>query len=490
MKNSARTAEEERREKTEPKNTKAAEPRKYSGEQDGHWVVTNNENATAKESALSGSLDNSYSSDPLAFAQAPTACGVLTFSAHPSHTAFEARSPQSERRRAVSYKEAGRQEERKSETRTHDGSFEVEEVEFDPTRRGYTKVPNYFAYYWTPLLGPKVALTFERLRSFAHGDKEECHPSVGLLADVLGIDRHDLTGRVRRDRREGRQSEYYQKGIFQILAEHGLLRVDIEDGPNGRHYKFKTLKYPPSLTTEQLAQLPPRLQRKHQALLDRCQKEREEFFKPPASYPHKGSDGATEGAVTAPDGGCDGATGDLNTTELTAQKEHLSSPSSSEEVKVREFYQHIGQPKVSRQKVKAGVQILADLKSQGFSLVDIVWAMTWIVSHQDLFGGKVHSLALLPQVISQALQEREAEKQQKAKKQSQAQGDQRLKAEQARRQELDRLYQSLSPNEQAALREVAVDGLLQSGIEQRFLVEPLIRGEVCRLLEARSHQSQ
>lgn len=382
----------------------------------------------------------------------------------------------------MSYKKADRQEVRKPETRMTDGSFEVEEVEFDPTRRGYTKVPNYFAYYWTPLLGPKVTLTFERLRSFAHGDKEECHPSVGLLADVLGIDRHDLTGRMRRDHREGRRCEYYQKGIFQILAEHGLLRIDIEDGPNGRHYKFKTLKYPSLLTPEQLAQLPPRLQRKHQALLERCQKEREEFFKPPASRLNQGSDGATGGAVTAPQRGDDGATGDLNTTKLTAQMEKLSPDTFFEEEKVREFYQQIGQSKVSRQKVKAGVKILSDLKHQGFSLTDIFWSMTWIVTHQDLFGGKVHSLALLPQVISQALQEREAEKRREAKSQQQTKEEQRLKAEQARRQELERLYYSLSPTEQTALREVAVEGLLQSGIEKRFLVESLIRGEICRLL--------
>jgi hypothetical protein len=371
-----------------------------------------------------------------------------------------------------------------------DGSFEVEEVEFDPTRRGYTKVPNYFAYYWTPLLGPKVALTFERLRSFAHGDKDECHPSVGLLADVLGIDRHDLTGRWRRDRREGRQREHYQKGAFQILAEHGLLRIDIEDEPNGRHYKFKTLKYPPLLTSEQLAQLPLRLQRKHRALLERCQKEREEFFKPPASRLSQGGDGATEEAVTAPRGGCDGATGDLNTTELTAQKQNLSSSMSFEEEKVREFYQQVGQPRVSRQKVKAGVKILSDLQHQGFSLTDILWSMTWIATHQDLFGGKVHSLALLPQVIGQALQEKEVEKRREAKSQQQAQGERRLKAEWARRQELERLYQSLSPTEQATLRQVAVNNLLSSGVEKRFLLEPIVRGEVCRLLEERSHGEQ
>ena len=109
--------------------------------------------------------------------------------------------------------------------------------------------------------------------------------------------------------------------------------------------------------------------------------------------------------------------------------------------------------------------------------------------HQDLFGGKVHSLALLPQVISQALQEREAEKRREIKKHQQSQGNQQLKAEQEHRQELDRLYQSLSPNEKASLREVAVEGLLSSGIEKRFLLEPLIHSEICRLL-GEEHQRE
>lgn len=382
----------------------------------------------------------------------------------------------------MSYKEADKQDESTIENRMIDGSFEVEEVEFDPTRRGYTQVPNYFAYYWTPLIGAKAALTFERICSFAHGKKQESYPSIGFLADILGVDRHDLTGRIRRDRRPGRQKEYYQKGLIQQLAEAGLLRVQIEEQRGGPHYKFTVLKYPPLLSPEQIAQLPARLQRKHQELLDRCQKDREAFARPAFPMKLQGGDGATGRGVTAPQKGGDGATGDLNTTELTVQKEHLSPPLSSEEARVREFYQQIGQPKVSRQKVKAGIQILADLKSQGFSLMDIVWAMTWIVSHQDLFGGKVHSLALLPQVISQALQEREAEKQKETKRQSRAQGDQQLKAERERRQELERLYQSLTPTEQASLREVAVEGLLKNGIKRQFLVEPMIRGEICRLL--------
>jgi hypothetical protein len=388
----------------------------------------------------------------------------------------------------MSDKRIDRQDGRQSGLRKAEESFEVEEVEFDPTRRGYTPVPNYFAYFWTPLLGAKAALTYERICSYAHGGKDECYPSVGLLADILGIDRHDLTGRVRRDRRPGRQGEYYQKGLFQILAEHGLLRIAIEERKHGRHYKFNVLKYPPLLSPEQIAQLPPRLQRKHQELLDRCQQERAEFARPLPPLPAGGGDAATGGGVTPPQGGCDAATPDLNSTNRTAQTKHLSPPAPEEREKVKDFYKKIGQPRISRQKLEAGVQILIDLKKQGFSMDELGWGISWIIDQRDRFGGEVHSLGLLPQVISQALQEREKVRKAEEKRRLQEQEERRLEAELARRQELEALYRSLPPTEQKALRDVAVENLLHSGVAKRFLLEPLVHGEICRLLEERDTQ--
>ena len=177
-----------------------------------------------------------------------------------------------------------RQEAHTSNSLTADTSFEVEELEFDPTRRGYTQVPNYFAYYWTPLLGAKAALTYERICSFAHGKKDTCYPSISLLADILAMDRHSLTGRMRRDSRPGHRQEYYQPGFLKQLVEAGLLRMETRPHHGGRnHYKFTVVKYPPLLSPDQVAQLSPRQQRRHQALLEDCHKDRADCAQlPPA----------------------------------------------------------------------------------------------------------------------------------------------------------------------------------------------------------------
>jgi hypothetical protein len=386
----------------------------------------------------------------------------------------------------VAYQDENGQEWLTIENRTSDGSIEVEEVEFDPTRRGYTQVPNYFSYYWTPLLGAKAALTYERICSFAHGKKDNCYPSIGLLADILAVDRHDLTGRMRRDSRPGRQQEYYQTGFLQQLVEAGLLRIETREHHGGRnHYKFVVVKSPPLLSPDQVAQLPPRLQRKHQDLLNDCQKEREDFARMAVSKKHRGGGGSTGGGMTPCQADRDAVSSDLN-KQRTKKINSLSTDSPATlpaaEERVKTFYQQIGQPQVSRQKLQAGVKTIAELTSQGFNPVSIVWAMTWIATHQDLFGGKVHSLGLLPEVIGQALQAREIEEKRHAKHTQQSREDYQLQAEIKRRQELQHLYQTLTPTEQTALREVAVEGLLKNGFKKQFLLESLVQVEVCRLL--------
>jgi hypothetical protein len=375
-------------------------------------------------------------------------------------------------------------------------AFAVELIECDPTRRGYTPIPNYFKHFWTPLIGHKVASVYEMICSFAHGDKDDCYPTIGLLAASLAIDKHDLTGRQRRDSRPGRTAAYYQKGIFAMLEHFGLLRIVIEPGRWKKCYTFRVVKFPPLLTDDQLAQLPPMLQKRHQRLLARCQKDQEKLQQQAErrrqQQEHREArasrtaekpvgDAATQHSVTPSPTLGDAATHDLN-TQGTIQLNTLPSSTATEAEHVREFYKNVGQERVSQQKVNAGVQTIRNLKGQGFSLVDIVFAMTWITSHLDLFGGKVHSLALLPQVIGQAMQAKEAVEKREAKKQRIVTEDQQQDAEIQRRQELEQLYQSLSPNDQAALRTVAVEGLLGKGIKKSFLLESLVKSEICRLL--------
>ena len=111
--------------------------------------------------------------------------------------------------------------------------------------------------------------------------------------------------------------------------------------------------------------------------------------------------------------------------------------------------------------------------------------MTWITTHQDLFGGKVHSLGLLPTAIGQALEARQSEERSHTKHAQQVKEEQQLHAEMQRRQELDRLYLTLSPTEQAALREVAVTELLQQGVKQQMLLDSVVKAQVYCLLRER-----
>jgi len=154
---------------------------------------------------------------------------------------------------------------------------------------------------------------------------------------------------------------------------------------------------------------------------------------------------------------------------------------------VKDFYQALGQPRISHAKLEKGRNLLATLtdgESRSFSLEELGAALAWIVSHkEDRFAGKVYSLNLLPEVIGEALQGAERAKKTQQEKRRQQEEAERLTAEHTRRQQLEVRYRSLAPTEQASLREQATDNLLQGGVSRRLLLETLIMGEICRLLE-------
>jgi len=159
---------------------------------------------------------------------------------------------------------------------------------------------------------------------------------------------------------------------------------------------------------------------------------------------------------------------------------------------VKDFYRKLGHPRISRRRLEKDLNLLMDLadaEGRRFSPEEITAGLGWIVSHkEDRFAGKVYSLSLLPEVIGEALQDTEKRKRASAQKERQAQEEQTLKAERARRQDLEALYLSLPLTEQAALRDIAVENLLRSGIDKRLLLEPLVRGEIFHLLEERDTQ--
>jgi hypothetical protein len=95
----------------------------------------------------------------------------------------------------------------------------------------------------------------------------------------------------------------------------------------------------------------------------------------------------------------------------------------------------------------------------------------------------VYSLSLLPEAIGEALQGAERAKKTEQERRRQQEEAERLTAEHEQRQCLEAHYRSLTPTQQASLREQAKDNLLQQGISRRMLLETLVMGDICRLLE-------
>jgi hypothetical protein len=131
--------------------------------------------------------------------------------------------------------------------------------------------------------------------------------------------------------------------------------------------------------------------------------------------------------------------------------------------------------------MEGGIKILADLEAQGFTREEVDLGLGWILKRRENLGRKVYSLRLLPEVIGQALEEASLEKKRDGKQRKDQ--EQQLALFQ-QTQDAEKLYQSLSPAEQAVLRERAVENLLQQGVKREFLLESLIKNEAYCLLKA------
>jgi len=70
-----------------------------------------------------------------------------------------------------------------------------------------------------------------------------------------------------------------------------------------------------------------------------------------------------------------------------------------------------------------------------------------------------------------------------AKKRKQREEEEQLRAERKQRQVLETCYWSLSPAEQGALREQAIQNLLQRGMSREFLLESLVQRKVYKLVQ-------
>lgn len=155
---------------------------------------------------------------------------------------------------------------------------------------------------------------------------------------------------------------------------------------------------------------------------------------------------------------------------------------SPEVERIRKFYAALGQEKISRQKVGAGVKLLGELQEQGFSLDDIDVGLEWILQNRERLGGAVYSVRLLPEVIGQALAAKKQDKKRDVRTQEKRLEEQQRNEEELNRKRLTAIYELLPTEKREALRVAAKENLLHQGLKEEFLLEPIIRSEVLRLV--------
>src|SRR5262249_54333128 len=107
------------------------------------------------------------------------------------------------------------------------------------------------------------------------------------------------------------------------------------------------------------------------------------------------------------------------------------------------------------------------------------------------FPQKLFSIAILPQVIGQTLnQDRRFDKELERVKQEEAEREQEI--EKKIRAQQAAAFASLSTEEQTAYVQRARENLLKRGFKQEFLFEPIVKSEVLRLVgekqEALDHE--
>lgn len=166
---------------------------------------------------------------------------------------------------------------------------------------------------------------------------------------------------------------------------------------------------------------------------------------------------------------------------LTSQAAEI--PTEYED-RVKEFYARVGQTRLSRMKIEAGVDIVRRLaEEEHFAISDIDYALDWIVRNLDTrFNGSVQSLGLLSHVISEALQERaqrdRKKQQQRSRRDEEEQEERKIEV----RERVEREISGLAVDKQRRLREQAIENLSKQGVQRQFMLEGVIKSEMVRLV--------
>lgn len=153
---------------------------------------------------------------------------------------------------------------------------------------------------------------------------------------------------------------------------------------------------------------------------------------------------------------------------------------------VTDFYKKLGFDRVSRQKIEAGVRVIADLvDTQGYLPEDIANGIEWVVRNKDKFKKEIYSLSVLPHVIEHALAEKRKQILRDSKDRSVSRGADTTISQRKNQQSrlIETQLDSLTSDECNTLRERAINSLVAQGVKKPFLeMESLLRSEMVYLL--------
>ena len=155
-----------------------------------------------------------------------------------------------------------------------DAPISIQGYVTDPKQVGYQHLTNYENFYWRPLVGNEAWGLYEVLRGHCRSDNSSCRPTLNTLMAILGIkDRRELTGRIK----TVKGKEYRYPGWIEVLQSYELIIAEVlGEGPK-MSYTFHVNQTPGLLSQTQLSQLPPIVQKKHQALIDRVERRKKEM---------------------------------------------------------------------------------------------------------------------------------------------------------------------------------------------------------------------
>ena len=150
---------------------------------------------------------------------------------------------------------------------------------------------------------------------------------------------------------------------------------------------------------------------------------------------------------------------------------------------VEQFYTMLG-TKVSAQKLARDTALAVTLRTEGFSLEDLTFAVEWAVQHIP----SVTSFGLLPHILHHALKARStAQKAEEARREAEAQLQAHLRQQQeeeARAQRLEAFRATLAAEALETFHQQAAEALAQEGHGERTLgYTMLLRLRVDDLLE-------